>query len=122
MWRSWIIILKHTKLQFPLLDVGTGPGFPGIPLKIVFPNEQIYLGEGVQKRVEFLKYVREELQLPNLKIYEFLNLFTIMEVHNFRKWNVINCPTVTWQFTNFFSDLKENRFNFCFLFDLFKNI
>jgi len=48
-----IIILKYTKLQFPLLDVGTGPGFPGIPLKIMFPNEKILLGEGVQRRVEF---------------------------------------------------------------------
>lgn len=48
-------------LLFPLMDVGTGPGFPGIPLKIAFPNERIILAEGVQKRVEFLKQVRSEL-------------------------------------------------------------
>jgi 16S rRNA (guanine527-N7)-methyltransferase len=63
-----LIIAKHTKLQFPLLDVGTGPGFPGIPLKILFPNEKILLGEGVQRRVEFLKHVRSEMNLPNLDI------------------------------------------------------
>lgn len=63
-----IIILKHTQLQFPLLDVGTGPGFPGIPLKIMFPEEHILLGEGVQRRVEFLKHVRSEMKLQKLDI------------------------------------------------------
>ncbi len=63
-----IIITQHTKLMFPLLDVGTGPGFPGIPLKIMYPNEKVLLGEGVQKRVEFLKQVRSEMELQNLDI------------------------------------------------------
>ncbi len=63
-----IIIMQHTKLQFPLIDVGTGPGFPGIPLKIMYPNDKILLGEGVQRRVEFLKHVRSEMNLANLDI------------------------------------------------------
>lgn len=63
-----LIVAKLTKLQFPLMDVGTGPGFPGIPLKILFPKEKIILAEGVQKRVEFLKDVRDSLQLENLPI------------------------------------------------------
>lgn len=57
-----------TKLQFPLLDVGTGPGFPGIPLKIRFPTEKIVLAEGVRRRVEFLKAVRDDLGLSDLDI------------------------------------------------------
>lgn len=62
------LVPKLTKLQFPLMDMGTGPGFPGIPLKILFPKEKIILAEGVQKRVEFLKRVREQLGLQNLDI------------------------------------------------------
>ncbi len=60
-------------LLFPLMDVGTGPGFPGIPLKIALPDRHIYLAEGVQKRVEFLKKLRDELELSTpagpLEIY-----------------------------------------------------
>lgn len=63
-----LIVAKLTKLQFPLMDMGTGPGFPGIPLKIIYPTEHILLAEGVQKRVAFLKSVREELRLQKLTI------------------------------------------------------
>lgn len=63
-----MIVDQLCELQFPLLDMGTGPGFPGIPLKILHPDKQIILGEGVQRRVEFLKDVREKMALPNLDI------------------------------------------------------
>lgn len=63
-----MIVSELVDIKFPLIDVGTGPGFPGIPLKIRFKNETILLAEGVQKRVEFLKSVREDLKLENLVI------------------------------------------------------
>jgi 16S rRNA (guanine527-N7)-methyltransferase len=63
-----LILTEICELKFPLIDVGTGPGFPGIPLKIRYPKEKILLGEGVQKRVEFLKHVREQMKLENLDI------------------------------------------------------
>lgn len=63
-----LLVPTLTELQFPLMDVGTGPGFPGIPLKIIFPEETLVLAEGVQRRVEFLKQVRESLNLKALPI------------------------------------------------------
>ncbi len=63
-----MMIPKLVQLKYPLMDVGTGPGFPGIPLKILAPKEKIILAEGVQKRVDFLKSVRDEMKLEKLPI------------------------------------------------------
>ncbi len=64
-----ILWTQFVEPKFPLLDLGSGPGLPGIPLKILYPEQKIFLAEGVQKRVAFLKQVREELELKNLGIF-----------------------------------------------------
>jgi 16S rRNA (guanine527-N7)-methyltransferase len=63
-----LIVPRFCELKFPLLDVGTGPGFPGIPLKIMYPDKKIILAEGVRRRVDFLKAVRDEMKLHDLDI------------------------------------------------------
>ncbi|MBR4026633.1 MAG: 16S rRNA (guanine(527)-N(7))-methyltransferase RsmG, partial [Lachnospiraceae bacterium] len=49
-----------------VMDMGTGAGFPGIPLKIVFPNLQVTLADSLNKRVLFLQEVIEELGLKEI--------------------------------------------------------
>jgi 16S rRNA (guanine527-N7)-methyltransferase len=50
-----------------LIDIGTGAGFPGIPLKIAFPNLQVTLLDSLNKRVKFLQTVTDELDMTNIK-------------------------------------------------------
>lgn len=50
-----------------LLDMGTGAGFPGIPLKIAYPNLEIVLMDSLNKRVKFLNEVIQTLQLKDIK-------------------------------------------------------
>jgi 16S rRNA (guanine527-N7)-methyltransferase len=50
-----------------LIDVGTGAGFPGIPLKIVFPHLEVVLLDSLNKRVKFLNEVITKLSLKGIK-------------------------------------------------------
>ena len=52
-----------------LCDVGTGAGFPGLVLKIVFPNLKITLIDALQKRVNYLNKVIKELNLKDIVAY-----------------------------------------------------
>jgi 16S rRNA (guanine(527)-N(7))-methyltransferase RsmG len=62
--------LLHRNLPSPILDIGTGPGLPGIPLKIVSPRTAFILSEGRHRRIRFLKEVVEALELKGIDIYE----------------------------------------------------
>lgn len=51
-----------------VIDIGTGAGFPGIPLKIVFPHLHVTLLDSLNKRIRFLGHVAEELQLADVEL------------------------------------------------------
>jgi len=57
---------KHTKL----IDVGTGAGFPGIPLRILFPHIQLTLVESIGKKAEFCKHVVKSLGLDQTVVIQ----------------------------------------------------
>lgn len=59
-----VVDLKKVKT---LCDVGTGAGFPGIVLKIVFPNLKVTLLDSLQKRVNYLNEVIKELNLTDIE-------------------------------------------------------
>lgn len=50
-----------------ILDIGTGAGFPGIPIKIAFPNTNITLMDSLNKRVKFLNEVINTLELKKIE-------------------------------------------------------
>ncbi len=50
-----------------VLDVGTGGGFPGIPLAILFPETRFYLIDVIQKKINVVKAVAEAIGLQNVK-------------------------------------------------------
>jgi 16S rRNA (guanine527-N7)-methyltransferase len=53
-----------------LIDVGTGGGFPGIPLKILMPGMQLTLVESVGKKVKFCQHIVDTLKLENVSVLQ----------------------------------------------------
>ena len=63
---SLSLLSVYDKPQTRLLDIGSGAGFPGLPLKIVRPEWQVTLLEATGKKVTFLRHIIDLLQLPNV--------------------------------------------------------
>lgn len=66
---SLTILLKENIKHKNVLDIGTGGGFPGIPLAIVSPESNFYLLEASKKKCDFLSFVINKLNLNNVTIF-----------------------------------------------------
>lgn len=53
-----------------LIDIGTGAGFPGIPLKILYPAMRLTLVDSIGKKVEFCRHIVESLGLENVEVIQ----------------------------------------------------
>lgn len=67
---SLSLLLAFDRKQACVLDIGSGAGFPGIPLKIVCPQWQVTLLEATGKRVNFLRHLIATLQLDGIDVVQ----------------------------------------------------
>jgi len=54
--------------DFNIMDIGTGAGFPGVPLKILFPQPRLVLIEPTTKKTSFLHHIIRKLELENVEV------------------------------------------------------
>lgn len=64
-----VLAMRDTTLDY-LIDIGSGAGFPGIPLKIVFPKMRVTLVESVGKKAEFCRHVVRTLNLDGVEVLQ----------------------------------------------------
>ncbi len=75
-----------------LCDLGSGAGFPGIVIKILFPKIKITLVDSLNKRIEFLKHVIKELDLKNIEVIS--SRIEEYSIKNIEKYDLVTARAV----------------------------
>lgn len=89
--------LIHFKESTRILDIGTGGGFPGLPLAILFPEAKFHLVDSINKKLKVVNGVSESLGLQNVKTtharaesikgqYDFIISRAVTNMPDFVSW------------------------------------
>jgi 16S rRNA (guanine527-N7)-methyltransferase len=92
-----IAMFTSFKIGTKILDVGTGGGFPGIPLAILFPETDFHLVDSIGKKIKVVNQVSAELGLKNIiaeqarvenliQQYDFIVSRAVTNLPDFTKW------------------------------------
>ena len=90
-----LTFIKALKLDqnYSLIDIGTGAGFPGMVLKIVFPNIDLTLLDSNNKKITFLKELAEKLNIKDIKY--FLGRAEDYVVNNRERFDIVTARAVS---------------------------
>lgn len=96
-------LLKFIKFNdgTEVLDVGTGGGFPGLPLAIVLPQVKFYLLDSIQKKLKVIEDIKTQLKLNNVEI-----IWGRVEDYK-KKHDILTARAVT-TLPNFYELVKKN--------------
>jgi len=89
--------VQEFKPNSNILDIGTGGGFPGIPLAIMFPESNFYLVDSIGKKIKVVQEIADELGLKNVKAehiraeevkgrFDFIVSRAVTRMDDFVKW------------------------------------